>query len=121
MKKVFSIFLCLAMLLSTVALLASCQKSDGTPKVSAKVIDVDLTEYAIVYGADLSSEVKNHATDAASALSAVTAIPFRPIVDEEGAVVVTETKEILIGDTNREETVKALKAVGELGWVIRVF
>lgn len=121
MKKVFSIFLCLAMLLSTVALLASCQKSDGTPKVSAKVIEVDLTEYAVVYASDLSSEVKNHTNDAASALSAVTTIPFRPIQDEETAAVATETKEILIGRTNREETVKALNAVGEVGWTIRVF
>lgn len=121
MKKVFSIFLCLAMLLSTVALFASCQKSDGTPKVSAKVINVDLTEYAVVYASDMSAEVKNHATDAATALSAVTAIPFRPIADEETATVLTETKEILIGHTNREETVKALNSVGEVGWTIRVF
>ena len=121
MKKVFSIFLCLAMLLSTVALFASCQKSDGTPKVSSKVIEVDLTEYAVVYAADLSSEGKNHATAAATALSAVTAIPFRPIIDEETAPVVNATKEILIGNTQREETVKALNAVGDLGWTIRVF
>ncbi|MBQ8356396.1 MAG: hypothetical protein IJX39_01150, partial [Clostridia bacterium] len=122
MKRVLSFFLCLALLCSTVMLLASCSKGkDGEPKVSSKVVDVDLTDYSVIYASDLSSDGRSQVNDMATQLSALTALKIRPNIDGESDAVKTDDLEILIGETNRSETVKTLKSLGDLGWAIRVF
>ena len=120
-KRVFSIFLCLTLLLGTVSLFASCKKTTGDPVVDKKVLAVDLSTYAIVQDAELSVDLKNQIANVATQLSAVTGVPFRPQVDQEAEPVETPELEILIGNTKRVETEKAMKDAGKFGWVIRVF
>ena len=121
-KRVFSIILCLAMMLSLVTVFASCKKTgDGEPVVDKKVLEIDLSAYTVVQASDLSSDVKNEVANVADKLSTLSGVPFRPQVDQEEEAVETEDLEILVGNTNRKETVKALNSIGELGWTIRVF
>ena len=122
MKRIISILLCATLLLSTGLLFASCKKGEnGDPKVSKKTVSVDLTDYTLVYGEELSSGGKQDTNNMATALKELTGINIRSQVDAETEDVATEDLEILVGNTNRKETTKALKAVKDNGWVIRVF
>ena len=121
MKKVLSILLCLCMLLSMVALFSSCGKEDAEPKVSKKTVKVDLKDYQMVYAADLGNAVKTQASTLADQLSEITDTPIREQGDSENAPVETADLEILVGNTMRAETVKAMKGLGDFGWTIRVF
>ena len=122
MKRIISILLCLVMVLSSVTLLASCSKSgEGEPKVSKKQIAVDLTDYVVVCGSELNSEYKQAVVNFAARLKALTSVSLRTQTDSESEAVETEDLEILVGQTNRVETQKALKATGDLGWAVQVF
>ncbi|MBE6703268.1 MAG: hypothetical protein E7585_07665 [Ruminococcaceae bacterium] len=120
-KRVFSIFLCLALLLATVTVFASCKKANGEPVISKKVLQVDLSEYKLIQAADLTVDVRNQIAAMGDRLFALTNIAFRPDTDQEVSAVETEDLEILIGNTNRVETAKAMDSVGSFGWAIRVF
>ena len=122
MKRIISILLCLVMVLSSVTLLASCSKSgEGEPKVSKKQIAVDLTDYVVVCGSELNSDYKQAVVNFAARLKALTSVSLRTQTDSESEAVETEDLEILVGQTNRVETQKALKATGDLGWAVQVF
>ncbi len=121
MKKVLSVLLCVCMLLSMVSIFSSCSKENAEPKVSKKVIKVDLTDYQMVYAADLSTVVKTQASTLAKQLSKLTDTPIREQEDSELSVVETADLEILVGNTMRVETTKAMKGLGDFGWAIRVF
>ncbi len=121
MKRIISIFLCIIMTFSMVSLFASCGKRDGEPKVSKKVIDVDLTDYTVVMATDLTANARVQANLLIDELKAVTGLKVKTQNDAEKASVATETKEILIGKTFRTETDKVLKSLGDCGWGIRVF
>ena len=122
MKKLLSGILCLLMLLSTAALLFSCaEKPDGEPIVGKNTAEVDLTDYAIVYDAELTVEGEKHVNRFATALNTLSGVTFRPQKASEGDEADTDTPEILIGNTTRTETQKALKKVKGEGWTVRVF
>lgn len=122
MKKLISILLCVTLMLSTALLFSSCKKgNDWEPVVSKKTVSVDLSDYAIVYGTELSDSGRQDVNNTLTKMKELTALGLRSWPDEETDVVSTEDLEILIGATNRKETVKALKSVKDHGWVIRVF
>ena len=123
MKRVLSLFLCLALLLSSVALLSSCSKTeDGVPKVSKKVLDVDLSNYNVVYGYDFTTATaKNEVNKLVQQLNALTTLKMTSIQDNATEELETADCEILIGNTLRTETTKTLSGIKGLGWAIRVF
>ena len=122
MKRIIGLCLCLAMVFSAVCLLASCQKESGTGTVvSKKTVEVDLANYSVVYGTELTSGGKQHANSFVTTLKELTTVTFRPQMDDADEVLETDDCEILIGQTARAETQKALKDVGSFGWTIRVF
>ena len=123
MKKVLSILLCLCMLLSMVSVLSSCSlfEKSNEPKASTRKLKVDLTDYQLVYSNDLSAAVKTQAATLATQLSDLTETPVRAKGDTEEIAVETADLEILVGNTMRTETVKAMKSLGDFGWAIRVF
>ena len=121
MKKVLSVLLCVCMLLSMAAMFSSCGEQNAEPNVSKKTVKVNLTDYEMVYAADLSNNVKTQASTLAKQLSTLTETPIREKGDGEMSVVETADLEILVGNTMRAETVKAMKGLGDFGWAIRVF
>ena len=111
MKRLLSLLLCVVMLASTAVLFASC----GSKKA------VDFTDYRVIYGSDLSDTGMLAVTDFAAALSKKTGERINtkkvnPTADEEAG----EALEILVGNTNRPETAKALKKIKDHGYIITV-
>ena len=123
MKRILALALCAVMLLSAVALLSSCKKSDdpNTPVVSEKTATIDLAEYKIVYDANLSALAKQHVIDFSKELKTATTVGLRSEEDLETEPVKTEDLEILVGQTNRKETVQTLRDIDGHGWAVRVF
>ena len=122
MKKMLSLLLCLCTVITLLTVFASCsKKGEAEPKVSKKTIEVDLTDYSIVCGSDLTSHAQTHANQIATTLRDLTAIPMKVSVDKEGEPTESADNEILIGNTTRPETAKALKSLGDCGWAIRVY
>ena len=123
MKRILCLLLCLCTVLASVSLLASCKKSDGVvePEASKKKISVDLSEYSVVFDTEMSASVKTQVSDFAAKLRELTGTSVRAMQDEESEPVSTDDYEILVGNVNRKETVKALKEAGKCGWVIRVY
>ena len=122
MKKLICILLCMAMMLSSVLMLSSCKKGNSwEPKVSKKTVEIDLSDYSLIYGEELSGNGKQDANNVLTELKNLTGLALRAWVDEETEAVATEDLEILIGETNRKETVKTLKSIKDHGWAIRVF
>ncbi|MBQ9098532.1 MAG: hypothetical protein IJY50_03790 [Clostridia bacterium] len=126
MKKIISLLLCFAMLLSAATLLSSCAKDIGNgdgvnPAISEKTVEVDLTDYTIVYSDELTDGGRAQVSTFAKMLKKITTLSLRASSDEYSEVVETEDLEILIGNTNREETVKLNNAIEGYGWGIQVF
>ncbi len=135
MKKVFSIFLCLCMLLSVVALFASCQNPmapapEPTPEVpvpetaegvqvSGATVEVDLTEYALVRPRNLSTPFEQQVIDFGTAIRDVCSVNIRPSIDREQSPVENGLYEVLIGSTQRVETVSAMAEINGHGWIIK--
>ena len=110
------------MLLSVAVLFSSCSgKEKWEPKVSKKVVDVDLTEYTVVYDTALSSGCVNETNAMVTKLIELSGVRFRADKDTESEEVETADSEILIGETYRTETAKAMKGIKGEGWTIRVF
>lgn len=121
MKRVLSVLLCLCMLFSMVGILSSCSGKSNEPEVSKKTAKIDLTDYQVVFAGDLTANVKTQADALSKSLTTLTETPVRAQSDGETVAVETEDYEILIGNTMRTETVKAVKGLGDFGWTIRVF
>jgi len=118
MKRILSLCLTLCMLISAVALFASCSGKGSKVKVSNKVVEVDLKDYEVFYEDTLNEKVRDRVTILTGALGeyanvATRAQPVRDEVDLEGPA-------ILIGDTGYEESNKVMKKLGDYGWSVSV-
>lgn len=120
MKKLLSILLCLAMLASTVVLFSSCESEINVPKASKKVVEVDLTDYAIVHSGEFPSLVQQAISALPGQIKAATGLNIKSTSEKVGEALETEDLEILIGQTPRVESEDALKSIGGHGWTIRV-
>lgn len=110
MKRILSIVLCLSMLCGLSVCFASC----GTKKL-------DLAGYDVVIDNDVSGTTTQFFRDAVDTMKKKTDCKFKTVrasaddpLDDE------EELEILIGNTNRPETAKALKHLKGHGYVICV-
>ena len=119
-KRILSLMLCIAMLLSSALFLSSCSKIDDGLKISRKVVDVDLSGYSIVTGTELTEKGNQHALDFAKKMSELVALEMSAITETETADVETEAPEILIGKTHRLETAKVLNDIEGVGWAVCV-
>ncbi len=109
-RRILSLLLVLCMLLSTAVLFASCGKKT-----------VSLAGYSVVYGKDASSTMTNEITDFADSIEAKTGEKVSLQKVNAGDALDNEADlEILIGNTNRPETAKALKKVKGHGYTVAV-
>lgn len=120
MKKIISILLCLVMVLSSVALLASCRdKTDEGVEVKGKPVTVDLAAYSVVYNKKASSafvrEINQFTTDVSKQLKTSLKI------ERDGGEVTNNNLEIIIGTSVRAEAVETLTAIKDNGWAIRMY
>ena len=123
--KILSLILAVLMLAGMATLFSSCGKTEpGVITPSKDTVDVDLTDYAVLYGEPQnSSKFTGTARDQfdafAAKLSAATGETFK--IKQASRVDVEEgAKEILIGATDREESVKALEKISGDGFIIQV-
>lgn len=139
MKKVFSIFLCLCMLLTVVALFSACQgepeepvdpdagnnvpvpEAPGGVQISEKTVSVDLSEYVLMRPRKLSTTLAQLVVDLGVSFRQLSSLNLRINQDNETSPVQNGMYEVLIGQTQRVETVEALSEIEGDGWVIRVF
>ena len=110
MKRILSLILCVVLLSSTALLFTSC---------GAKA--VEFTDYRLIYGKDVSdttsAEIQAFAADfAAKVGEKISTKKVDPTSDEDAG----EEFEILVGNTNRPETAKALKKIKGHGYIITV-
>ena len=114
MKKVklLSLFLAVLMLCGTVTLFASCGGTkDGILELSETVVDVDVTDYTVVFGETQSGKAytatfKEQMQLFAKKLGEATGLKFSAN-EFKRTRSKAEDKEILIGLTGREESQKA--------------
>lgn len=120
-KKVMCLVLSVLMLFGTVALLSSCNKTDGNVKLSKKVEEVDITGYHVVF-ADAANKTRYFQSVVTELADMVTERTGKSTM----ARAFTKTKstaadpEILIGMTTREESQKAAKSIKGDGFTIQV-
>ncbi|MBE6581224.1 MAG: hypothetical protein E7650_06390, partial [Ruminococcaceae bacterium] len=111
MKRTLSLLLCIVMLASVAVLFSSC----GGAK------EVDFTDYRLVYGNDLSDPAAAEVQTFADALSKKTGEKIgMKKVNPTGDTDEGDELEILVGNTNRPETAKALKKVKGHGYIVTV-
>ncbi len=125
MKKTrfLSLVLALLMLCGTATLFSSCAKT-GEMKLSRKTVELDLSEYTVVYadgGEDksISTSFKTRMGDFAAKLGSATGVNF--LANQESRTRSGPADpEILIGNTTREQSAKALKSIKGHGYTIQV-
>ncbi len=112
MKRIICLALCL---LTCIALLASCNKDkepdeseSDTPEVVYTLKAAELAEYAVVYPENASAAVTQAAKDIGGAImekfSVQMTVKNDYFVDLEGSQYQKGDKEILVGNTNRDES-----------------
>ena len=78
MKKLISMILCVAMLTSMALLFASCKKDgDVQPVASKKTVSVDLSDYSVVYGEELTDSGRQDVNLMLTNLKTLTGAPIR--------------------------------------------
>ena len=127
MKKVklLSLFLAVLMLCGTVTLFASCGgEKEGILELSKDVIEVDVTDYTVVYGETqgankYTATFKEQMQLFAQKLGEATGLKFSAN-EFKRTRSKAEDKEILIGATEREESKKALSEIDGDGFIVKV-
>ena len=127
MKKIriLSLILALVLLTGTVVLFSSCKKEkDGIVELGKKVIDVDVTDYAVVYGesqngGDYTVTLRDYINSFAGMLAAKTGKKLTPQLITRAKTGPAD-KEILLGVTDRAESVAALELIEGDGFAIQV-
>ncbi len=125
MKKtrILSLVLALLMCIGTVTIFSSCAKKDGDVRLSRKVLEIDLSDYALVYAENANNKdgttFRNAVVDFGNKIQEVTGLRKTPVTqaradDSRGG------KEILIGLTDRDESVKAYEKIKGHGFTIEV-
>ncbi len=125
MKKtrILSLVLAVIMLCSTASLFTSCAKK-GEMKLSRKTVEVDLTEYTVVFADgnkdnSISTTFKTVMGEFTAKLGSATGINY--LANQENRTRSTAADpEILIGKTTREESAKALESIKGHGYTIQV-
>ncbi|MBE6581225.1 MAG: MBL fold metallo-hydrolase [Ruminococcaceae bacterium] len=110
MKRIISLLLCVCMLASLTVCFASC----GTKKL-------ELDGYSVVIDSNVSATTADHFREAVDSMEKKTDCAFDTVkVKADDAIDGEAKNEILIGNTNRPETAKALGKLKGHGYVITV-
>ena len=117
MKKIISALLCLALLLSSVWVLSSCSRYTGEPKVSRRKVDVDISEYTIVYSGDISEAARNQIKDFTNNIKNATGKSLKTL--QASATNTVDGGVIVVGLAS-EAAVSAVNNIDGHGWTIRV-
>ena len=120
MKKLVSILLCLAMLLSALAIFSSCNNEEEPPVeglvVSEETSAIDMTGYSLIYSPDSSSASQNGVREFATQIQKKTGVSIKSARASSNTDFTG--KKILVG--NMAATQNALAGVNGHGWVIAV-
>ena len=128
MKKIriLSLFLAVLMLLGLLSVLISCGESYtlGEITLSEETKELDMTGYTVLYGrsqsdAEFTDTVREQFNLFVSRLSEATGANFK-LKEAARTDAAPEAKEIIIGLTDREESVAALEEIEGEGFVIKV-
>ncbi len=125
MKKtrILSLVLALLMCVGMATVFSSCAKKDGDVRLSRKVLEIDLSDYALVYAENDNNKdgttFRNAVVDFGNKIQETTGLRKTPVAqaradDSRGG------KEILIGLTDRDESVKAYEKIKGHGFTIEV-
>ena len=117
-KRLLCMLLALLLLCATGMLFASCAEQDGEVALSGSA-QVDLTGYAVVY-ADSTQKTPTYKAAITALTDRVAALAANRLVPVLDTRATEQDKEILIGETERKETQKALKRIKGDGFVIEV-
>ncbi len=122
MKKILCVLLVLLMLCGTAVLFSSCAgDQDGVVSLSGDLTEVDLSEYDVIFASDLS-ETKatiSLANEFVDRIRAATGAEMMRYTDSTVAAS-DDSREILIGLTDRAESVDAREGIEGDGFVIEV-
>ena len=119
MKKALSLLLVASLLLSTVLMLTSCLPSDDGIQTDDSTVSLDMSDYVLVYGSELTKGGKDAAALLAAELKYLTGTKISAWIDHDDAENADEC-EILIGETSRPESAEALNRIQGSGWIICV-
>ena len=109
MKKLLIIFLCLAMILPC---FAGCDKQEEV------IIGEDMTKYTIIIDAQAGGDLKQQAQALTNLINEHTGVKLEVKTDEE-VPANSDSKEILLGNTNRSESAEVLKNAGTCGYAVK--
>lgn len=126
MKKlrILSLVLAVVMLGSLAMLFSSCSK-DGEMKLSKKVVEVDLTDYTLVYPKSNTKEgtigttFKTTMADFVATINTLTGLTLRASSENTTRSTAADP-EILVGLTSRSESVEAYESIKGHGYTIQV-
>ena len=122
--KLLSLFLALLMLAGMATLFSSCGTEAGVITPSEDTVEVDFTDYTVLYGETQSGKnftrlVRSQFEAFAARLADATDVNIK-LQQASRKDADPEAKEILIGLTDREESAKALKKIDGDGFIIQV-
>ena len=126
MKKMRILSLVLAVLMfgSMATLFSSCNKGGGM-ELSKKVVEVDLTDYTLVYpksdtkAGTIGTTFKTTMADFVAAINTVTGLTMRAS-SENSTRSTAADPEILVGLTTRAESIEAYESIKGHGYTIQV-
>ncbi|MBO5326827.1 MAG: hypothetical protein J6A84_01740 [Clostridia bacterium] len=120
-RRILSLLLCIALLLSSVMILASCKKNKDKDGVSGDRIDVDLTGYTVIRDSFLTDLGAKQVYSVTKSIKNLTSVELSVFEDDSITVIEDDTPEILIGETSRKESLDTFDSIEGLGWAIRFF
>ena len=117
-KRILAVVLALLMLITV---LVSCKNGntddEGTDTEAPENIEIDISEYSIVYSKQASSSGKKKATELQGLLKDALSAELKVESDEEPQ---EQEKEILVGITNREQSADVYKKINGRGYAVAV-
>ena len=122
-RKALSLILCVSAILSSLAVLASCNKTqDEKPKVEMiNIVDNSKTDYVVVRADGASKDVVDLAVSVRVAINDKFGCDISIESDwvKPGTEIDSSIKEILIGDTNRPETGEVKNSLEANSWAVK--
>ena len=123
-KRILSLTLALVLLLGCVSIFSACKKTDGIVTIKGKEVEVDVSEYEVVYGrpintSEFTTTYTNRIYDFADRLSAYVGDKYTAYaIDRTRST--ADSPEILIGDTGRAQSDKVKSGIKGDGFAIAV-
>ncbi len=123
-RKIICLLLAVCMLATGMVIFSSCTQQDGEVTVSKKSVEVDLSEYALVYPdktkeGTYSQTFQGNMDEFALAINSATGLKLRALAEKKTKSD-PDSPEILVGLTTREESQKAYDSIKDHGYTIKV-